>query len=97
MRPHAISWPPPDINKPVSFNFFISLPRSIPFIDLPDPFPIPFSSIPITITGLLNLSLRRPATMPITPGCQPSIPTTITELDLFKLMAFSSASSKILS
>ena len=44
-------------------------PMSNPTIDLADAFPTSPSK-EINITGLLNLSFKRAATIPITPSCQ---------------------------
>ena len=49
----------------------IDEPKSIPLIDLPEPFPS-CSSKPMTTVGLFVISLILEATMPTTPGCQPS-------------------------
>ena len=53
-------------------------PRSTPAIERPEPLPAFSPSSAITIAGRPSLSFSRPATMPITPGCQPSPATTAT-------------------
>jgi hypothetical protein len=60
--------PPPFIKIFSCVAEIITEPISKPTIDLADAFPIsPFNEI--SITGLLNLSFRRDATIPITPSC----------------------------
>ncbi len=58
-------------SRPLSLAASTAAPRSTPEIDRPDPLPVPSSISAMTIAGRPKRSLIRPATMPITPGCQP--------------------------
>ena len=73
VSPAAIAWPPPATSRPVSFAASTAAPRSTPEIERPDPLPMPvLAERDRRSPGGRSFSLSRPATMPITPGCQPS-------------------------
>ena len=78
VSPAAIAWPPPATSRPCSFAASTAAPRSTPVIERPEPLPTPSSSSAMTIAGRPSFSFSRPATMPITPGCQPAPATTAT-------------------
>ena len=78
VSPAAMAWPPPAISRPLSLAASTAAPRSTPLIDRPEPLPVPSSSSAMTIAGRPKRSLIRPATIPITPGCQPRPMTMIT-------------------
>ena len=71
VSPAAIAWPPPAISRPLSLAASTAAPRSTPEIERPEPLPLPSSPSAMTMAGRPKRSLMRPATMPITPGCQP--------------------------
>ena len=69
--PAAILCPPPFSIAPVIASLWMLAPRSTPGTERAEPLPAPDSN-PMTTAGRLNRSFRRAATMPTTPGCQPS-------------------------
>ena len=73
-----MAWPPPAMSRPLSFAASTAAPRSTPEIERPEPLPMPSSPSATTMAGRWSFSLRRPATMPITPGCQPGAATMAT-------------------
>ena len=75
VRPAAISCPP-NFSRDSEQRFNAST-KFKPSMLRPLPFPIPFSSNPITIAGRWYLREIREATIPRTPGCQPRALTTI--------------------
>ena len=80
-NPPAILCPPPFIKIFACVAAIIAEPISNPTTDLADALPI-LPSDEIKITGLLNLSFNRAATMPITPSCQFSLKTKTGSSDL---------------
>ena len=64
-------WPPPRPISPSRVSRAIAAPRSTPGTERPEPLPSPPAK-PITTAGRPKASLSRAATMPTTPGCQPS-------------------------
>ena len=73
-----MAWPPPAMSRPLSFAASTAAPRSTPEIERPEPLPMPSSPSATTMAGRCSFSLSRPATMPITPGCQPGAATIAT-------------------
>ena len=82
VSPAAIACPPPATSSPLSFAASTAAPKSTPEIDRPEPLPPPSSVSAITIAGRPKRSLMRPATMPITPWCQPEFITVMTAAPL---------------
>ena len=62
----------------MSFAASTAAPRSTPEIERPEPLPSPSSPKAMTMAGRRSRSFSRPATMPITPGCQPGAATMAT-------------------
>ncbi len=73
-RPAAARWPPNEVRCDAQASRPAS--RSKPGMLRPDPRPPPSPSSEITIAGRWWRSARREATIPTTPGCQPSPATT---------------------
>src|SRR5439155_760250 len=73
-----MAWPPPLISRPCRTASRTARPRSTPAIERPEPVPMPPGSSAIAKAGRPNFSLSLPATMPTTPGCQPSAAVTTT-------------------
>ena len=75
VRPAAAAWPPQRSRRSPQAESAAC--RLKPSGARPLPRPSPFS-VEMTMTGRLKRSIRRLATMPMTPGCQPSPATTST-------------------
>jgi len=78
VSPAAMAWPPPAMSRPLSLAASTAAPRSTPEIERPEPLPMPSSPSATTMTGRCSFSFSLPATMPITPGCQPGAATRAT-------------------
>ena len=76
--PAAMAWPPPLSSKPSVTARRTVRPRSTPWIERPEPVPMPPGSSAMAKAGRLKRSFSRAASRPTTPGCQLAAAVTTT-------------------